>query len=90
MVAEGAKCGVQVGAIIIADEYGIQYPPQPQRRNDVNAGSKTTKVAIKAGDLVKEALILSDSAGFSLAAIHLSEALAAIEQEQVLVDICAE
>lgn len=45
---------------------------------------KTTEIAIKAVELVKEALILADSAGFSLAAIHLSEALAAIEQEQVL------
>lgn len=45
---------------------------------------KTIEIAIKAADLVKGALNLADSAGFSLAAIHLSEALAAIEQEQVL------
>lgn len=41
-------------------------------------------IITEAADLVKEALILADSAGLSLAAIHLSEAMAAIEQEQVL------
>lgn len=50
---------------------------------------ETSEIAIKAADLVKEALILADEAGLSLAAIHLSEALAAIEQETVLRSRCS-
>ncbi len=42
------------------------------------------EVATKVSDLIKEALALADKADLSLVAIHLNEALAAIENEEAL------
>lgn len=42
------------------------------------------EVAIEVSGLIKEALALADEADLSLVAIHLNEALAAIEHEEAL------
>lgn len=47
------------------------------------------EIAIEAAGLVKAALALADRAQFSLVAIHLSDALAAIEREMVLSSGCS-